>query len=64
MAKISETELRKRLKKLEADSSGSSTALVKKVEDQYEYDKDFIYIAYASALSNLSAKKYSMLFTS
>ena len=53
MAKISETELRRKLKKLEAGSS-SSSALVKRVGDQYEYAQDFIYIAYASALSNLS----------
>ena len=54
MAKISETELRRKLKKLEVDSSGGGSALVKRVGDQYEYDKDYIYIAYASALSNLS----------
>ena len=53
MAKITETELRRKLKKLEAGSS-SSSALVKRVGDQYEYAQDFIYIAYASALSNLS----------
>jgi hypothetical protein len=53
MAKMTETELRRRLKKLEAEPS-ASTALVSRVGDQYEYDKDFIYIAYASALANLS----------
>jgi len=53
MAKISETELRKRLKKLEADSTPSK-AQVQRVGDQYEYTQDFIYTAYASALSNLS----------
>ena len=46
-------EIEKRLKKLEVKPV-ASTALVKKVGDQYEYDKDFIYIAYASALANLS----------
>ena len=46
-------EIEKRLKKLEVKPV-ASTALVKKVGDQYEYDKDFIYVAYASALANLS----------
>ena len=54
MAKMTETELRRRLKKLESEPT-ASTALVSKVGDQYEYDKDFIYIAYASALANLSS---------
>ena len=56
MANISETELRIRLRKLESyhDSTG---ALVKRVGDQYEYTDDYIYLAYASALSNLSAGK-------
>jgi len=54
MAKISETELQKRLRKLESEPV-ASTALVSRVGDQYEYDKDFVYIAYASALANLSA---------
>ena len=55
MAKISETELRRKLKKLEVDSGSGSGASVEKVGDQYEYDKSVIYIAYASALSNLSS---------
>ena len=54
MANMTETELRRRLKKLESEPT-ASTALVSKVGDQYEYDKDFIYIAYASALANLSS---------
>ena len=54
MAKISETELRRKLKKLEVDSSGGG-ASIEKVGDQYEYDKTVIYLAYASALSNLSS---------
>ena len=58
MANMTETELRKRLKKLEAEPT-ASTALVSKVGDQYEYDKDFIYIAYASALANLSSGSIS-----
>ena len=51
---MTETELRRRLKKLESEPT-ASTALVSRVGDQYEYDKDFVYIAYASALANLSA---------
>ena len=51
---MTETELRRRLKKLESEPT-ASTALVSKVGDQYEYDKDFVYIAYASALANLSS---------
>ena len=54
MANMTETELRRRLKKLESEPT-ASTALVSKVGDQYEYDKNFIYIAYASALANLSS---------
>ena len=54
MAKITETELRRKLKKLEVSSSGSG-ASIEKVGDQYEYDKTVIYLAYASALSNLSS---------
>ena len=54
MANMTETELRRRLKKLEAEPT-ASTALVSRVGDQYEYDKDFVYIAYASALANLSS---------
>ena len=55
MAKISETELRRKLKKLEVDSSAGGGASIEKVGDQYEYDKTVIYLAYASALSNLSS---------
>ena len=54
MAKISEVELQKRLRKLESEPV-ASTALVSRVGDQYEYDQDFVYIAYASALASLSA---------
>ena len=54
MANMTETELRRRLKKLEAEPA-ASTALVSRVGDQYEYDKNFVYIAYASALANLSS---------
>lgn len=54
MANMTETELRRRLKKLESEPT-ASTALVSRVGDQYEYDKDFVYIAYASALANLSS---------
>jgi len=56
MAIISETELRRRLLKLEKSggSSSSGTANIKKVGDHYEYENDWVYIAYASALTNLS----------
>ncbi len=54
MANMTETELRRRLKKLESEPT-ASTALVSRVGDQYEYDKNFVYIAYASALANLSS---------
>ena len=54
MAKISETELQKRLKKLESYHAATG-ALVRRVGDQYEYVDDFIYTAYASALTNLSS---------
>ena len=56
MAIISETELRRRLLKLEksSGSSSSGTANIKKVGDHYEYENDWVYIAYASALTNLS----------
>ena len=49
-------EIEKRLKNLEVKPV-ASTSLVKKVGDQYQYDKDFVYIAYASALSNLAVGK-------
>ena len=48
------TEIQKRLRKLEK-SAGGTDALVKRVGDQYEYVDDYIYTAYASALSNLSS---------
>ena len=53
MAKISETELQKRLKKLEKEANTTS-AMVERVGDQYQYTQTYIYIAYASALANLS----------
>ena len=54
MANMTETELRRRLRKLEAYHEGTG-ALVKRVGDQYEYIDDYIYIAYAASLSNLSS---------
>lgn len=56
MAIISQTELQRRLRKLENSSgtSSSGTANIKKVGDHYEYEDDWVYIAYASALTNLS----------
>jgi len=56
MAQISETELQKRLRKLEKEAN-TTTALVERVGDQYQYTQTFIYIAYASALANLSSGK-------
>jgi len=53
MAKISETELQKRLKKLEKEANTTS-AMVERVGDQYQYTQTYIYVAYASALANLS----------
>ena len=54
MALITETELQKRLKKLEAVNVSAGNTMVEKVGDQYEYTKEFVYLAYASALSNLA----------
>ena len=54
MAKISETEIRLRLRKLESYHAADG-ALVRRVGDQYEYVDDYIYTAYASALANLSS---------
>ena len=52
MAKISETELQKRLRKLETliYDPADTVALT---DDQYELTENVIYVAYASALSNL-----------
>jgi hypothetical protein len=47
MATISETELQKRLHKLEYGSSTSSP-LVHRVDGVYEYTRDYVYVAYAS----------------
>ena len=56
MAKISETELQKRLKKLESENNVNND-LVERVGSQYQYTRTFIYVAYAHALANLSAGK-------
>ena len=56
MAKISETELQKRLRKLES-SNDVNDNLVERVGDQFQYTKTYIYVAYAHALANLSAGK-------
>ena len=53
MAKISETELQKRLRKLEASISDPSDTVVL-TDDQYTLTENVIYVAYASALSNLT----------
>jgi len=46
-------EIEKRLFKLEKNTD-TSNQLIEKVGDQYQYAKEFVYLAYASALSNLS----------
>jgi len=45
-------EIEKRLKAVE--KINDTSALVEKVGDQYQYTKEFVYLAYASALANLS----------
>ena len=52
MAKISETELQKRLRKLEAAALDPSDTVVL-TDDQYTLSENVVYLAYASALSNL-----------
>ena len=52
MAKISETELQKRLRKLEAAAVDPADT-VALTDDQYTLTENVIYVAYASALSNL-----------
>ena len=52
MAKISETELQKRLRKLESAALDPSDTVVL-TDDQYTLSENVIYVAYASALSNL-----------
>lgn len=48
---LPDVELEKRLKAVEKKDNSQ---LVQKVNDQYEYTKEFVYLAYASALANLS----------
>ena len=53
MAIISETELQKRLRKLEAQSvGGGNSPAVHRVGDHYEYVSDYIYVAYADTISS------------
>ena len=52
LGKLPDKEIEKRLKAVEKDTE--SNELVEKVGDQYEYTKEFVYLAYASALSNLA----------
>ena len=54
MAKISETELQKRLRKLEAAALDPSDTVVL-TDDQYTLSENVVYLAYASALANLSS---------
>ena len=53
MSTISQTELQKRLRQLEKEAN-TTNAMVERVGDQYQYTQTYIYIAYASALANLS----------
>lgn len=52
LGKLPDNEIEKRLKASEKDTNPKE--LVEKVGDQYEYTKDFVYLAYASALANLA----------
>jgi len=52
MAKITETELQKRLRKLESAALDPADTVVL-TDDQYTLSENVIYVAYASALSNL-----------
>ena len=52
MATITETELQKRLRKLESAALDPSDTVVL-TDDQYTLSENVIYVAYASALSNL-----------
>ena len=45
-------EIEKRLKAVE--KINDTSALVEKIGDQYQYTKEFVYLAYASALANLA----------
>jgi len=56
MATVSETELQRRLKRLE-NNTNDTNPLVHRVGDQYEYVENYIYVAYASALSGLTDGK-------
>ena len=53
MAKITETELRRKLKKV--GTGGSSGPTARKVGDTWEYTEEVLYLAYASSISNVSS---------
>jgi hypothetical protein len=55
MAKISETELRRKLKKGGAGSGGTSGPSATKVGSTWEYSEAVLYLAYASALTGVSS---------
>ena len=63
MANMTETELRRRLKKLESEPT-ASTALVSKVGDQYEYDKNFIYIDFKFRIKIFKKSKNTFIIIS
>jgi len=56
MSTISQTELQKRLRKLESAAVDTSDTTVL-ANDQYELAESVVYVAYASALSNLANSK-------
>ena len=56
LEKLPDKEIEKRLKKVEKEAN-TTTALVERVGDQYQYTQTYIYVAYAHALANLSAGK-------
>ena len=56
MAEISQTELQKRLRKLETAATDTSDTVILD-NDQYLLAESVVYIAYASALSNLANSK-------
>jgi hypothetical protein len=58
MAEISQTELQKRLRKLETAATDTSDTVILD-NDQYLLAESVVYIAYASALSNLTNSKIS-----
>ena len=56
MATISETELRRKLKRLENSVGGGGSSQVTNIGDNtYEYTNEYTYIAYAATISNVNS---------